>query len=246
MGCPTRSRCISTKTPPVDGKAMKTSIRISVALASLAAFGAVPVASEAASVPPGPKWYRHRGHCGGYTENGYKAFRCSVNRGDHIETDFRFTIGVVPIIMHDSTLNRTTNCTGYVSKRTWAYVDKCKLNDRSEVPPLRGYVSFIKPTGRWSLIDLKAMPTSTQWARLADRLGPIKSRVIFYSSHSDSYVKAAKARGYRAAKFHLWQGVQRSVSTMKSVGTGYYLNNSTSASREAYYARHGIKVLKIN
>ena len=225
---------------------MKHSTRIFTALAALAAFGGAPVAAEAATVPPGPKWYRHRGHCGGHTENGYPAFKCSLRRGDHIETDFRFTSGVVPIIMHDSTLNRTTNCTGYVSSRSWSYVDRCRLNDGSQVPPLKGYVTMMSGTSRWTLVDLKAMPTATQWARIKDRIGPIKSRTIFYSSHSDSYVKAAKARGYRAAKFHLWQGVQHSVATIKSVGTGYYINNSTSASREAYYAKHGVKVLKIN
>lgn len=59
----------------------------------------------------------------GLPENSLAAIaRTIANGGDIIETDFRMTSDGQLVVMHDSTLNRTTNGTGLVSSRTLAYI----------------------------------------------------------------------------------------------------------------------------
>ena len=57
----------------------------------------------------------HRGFCAKFPENTMLAFREAVKLGvDQIETDVRITKDNELVLIHDSTLDRTTNGTGKV------------------------------------------------------------------------------------------------------------------------------------
>jgi glycerophosphoryl diester phosphodiesterase len=47
-----------------------------------------------------------------------------------IEFAVRFTRDGVPVVIHDATLNRTTNCTGYVADHTFAQLQRCDAGVR--------------------------------------------------------------------------------------------------------------------
>ena len=57
----------------------------------------------------------HRGDSANYPENTMAAFRAAIAVGaDMIETDVRLTRDGVPVLIHDRTVDRTTDGTGYV------------------------------------------------------------------------------------------------------------------------------------
>jgi len=73
------------------------------------------------------------GHRGGlqiiYPENSLIGFIEATKYTKFLEMDISFTKDHHPILLHDRTLNRTTNCNGEVSKKTYNEIKKCKLKD---------------------------------------------------------------------------------------------------------------------
>lgn len=70
----------------------------------------------------------HRGGTPSQAENSITAFAQAVPYADAIETDIRFTRDHVPVILHDRTLDRTTNCQGLLSEKSWQQVRACRLH----------------------------------------------------------------------------------------------------------------------
>lgn len=65
----------------------------------------------------------HRGFSSDAPENTYDAFDLAIQHGfNNIETDVQLTADGVPILIHDDTLDRTTNGKGPVSKASIGYV----------------------------------------------------------------------------------------------------------------------------
>ena len=65
--------------------------------------------------------FAHRGYSGKYPENTMLAFREAEKVGaDGIELDVQLTKDGQIVIIHDETLNRTTNGKGYVKDYTLA------------------------------------------------------------------------------------------------------------------------------
>lgn len=62
----------------------------------------------------------HRGYNVGAPENTLPAFRLSKLHGfNYVETDIRFTLDGVPVLIHDATVDRTSDGKGTVSSMTW-------------------------------------------------------------------------------------------------------------------------------
>ena len=65
----------------------------------------------------------HRGAAGHAPENTFAAFDRGIEMGcDGVETDLRATSDGVLVLMHDATVDRTTDGTGPVSELAWAQV----------------------------------------------------------------------------------------------------------------------------
>ena len=65
----------------------------------------------------------HRGASGNYPENTLLSFRKALEIGvDEIELDLHFTRDERVVIMHDSTVDRTTNSTGKIADLTFNLV----------------------------------------------------------------------------------------------------------------------------
>ncbi|MBO5071018.1 MAG: hypothetical protein J6C37_11775 [Roseburia sp.] len=69
----------------------------------------------------------HRGDSYNYYENTMEAFMAAIESGaDMIETDVHLTKDGVPVLIHDHTVDRTTDQKGLVSEMT--YEELCRLN----------------------------------------------------------------------------------------------------------------------
>lgn len=86
------------------------------------------------------KVYGHRGFSGEYPENTMLAFRKAVEVGcDGIEMDVQLTKDLVPVIIHDEKVDRTSNGEGYVYDLTF---DEIKKLDFSYPDKFEGKFGF--------------------------------------------------------------------------------------------------------
>lgn len=133
----------------------------------LALAGSFPAVAQAPCAPPYPAWrvelVGHRGLSPGFPENTLAAFRSSIALGvDVIELDLRGTADGEVVILHDETLDRTTDGTGPVTALTLAeiktldagsYVDPAFNAER--IPTYGEVLELARGTGVKLLLDIK-------------------------------------------------------------------------------------------
>src|SRR5438067_65273 len=99
--------------------ATATAITLGVAAPAVAA-------TTGSSLPPSIVVSAHRGGSAYAPEDTMYAYRNAVRIGaDQMETDSWLTSDGVLVLIHDQTLDRTTNCTGNVTDITFAQLQKC-------------------------------------------------------------------------------------------------------------------------
>jgi glycerophosphoryl diester phosphodiesterase len=109
-----------------------------------------------------------------YAENTLPAFAAAAAQGFVLEFDIKLTKDDVPVVIHDDTLDRTTDCAGFVRDKTAAQVAACRvdyLGRPGETPPLPS--TFIaNPAAR------PIVPTLAQVMALAKSAGATVSPEI--------------------------------------------------------------------
>ncbi|WP_438431380.1 glycerophosphodiester phosphodiesterase [Gorillibacterium sp. sgz500922] len=144
----------------------------------------------------------HRGAAGEAPENTMAAFRLAVEQGaDGIELDIQMSKDGELIVIHDETLDRTTDGTGLVVKQTAAELRrldaaKGRSDFRGErLPLLREVLDFLQPTGLALNVELKngivLYEGMEEKAVALIREYGMESRTIFSSFNHYSLVKLA-------------------------------------------------------
>lgn len=107
----------------------------------------------------------HRGWCAAYPENTMEAFRAAAELGvDQIETDIRVTKDGELVLIHDKTVDRTTNGTGAVCEMTLAELralDAGKIQGKEgyKIPTLIEFLDYMKTLPRMTIdFELKEYP----------------------------------------------------------------------------------------
>ena len=107
----------------------------------------------------------HRGWCAAYPENTMEAFRAAAELGvDQIETDIRVTKDGELVLIHDKTVDRTTNGTGLVNQMTLAQLrelDAGKIQGKEgyKIPTLIEFLDYIKTLPQMTIdFELKEYP----------------------------------------------------------------------------------------
>lgn len=143
----------------------------------------LPAPAQAAPVKkatciPAPVTVSHRGGSEHYTENTRNAFRDTGNMGVNFwETDVRFTSDDVPVIMHDETVDRTTNGSGLVADHTLAMWRNLRTEYGEDVPTLANFLNDASVDRAYSFVELKTTPTNQQWINLGAVLDAAYARV---------------------------------------------------------------------
>jgi glycerophosphoryl diester phosphodiesterase len=154
----------------------RTSRRASGALVVAAAALAPLLTATPAQAAGGPTVIAHRGDMAAAPESTNSAFRKAIAKGaDAIEMDVRFSRTKWPVILHDATLDRTTNCSGAVSRKTLTQISRCDAGRwfsaayRGErVPTLGSALSTVaRSSGRTKvLLHVKEYPTGIKAERI--------------------------------------------------------------------------------
>jgi len=203
----------------------------------------------------------HRaGATGKYGEGTLKSYKFSVaNHADILDGDIHWTkdspndsdkLGTI-LIIHDSTLDRITNCKGKVSSWRWGSIRaKCRT-DHGKQPLLRlkDLIAYGKASGKQVAIGLKNGKISNAQAK--DLWNTIKSSNVQLEAPASRLAalnkvkKLDKADPKHKIKYALvatGSGGWPSVSKVRSVGSYFHAGLSLSSSRMKSYKNAGIKV----
>jgi len=103
----------------------------------------------------------HRGWRSKYPENTIEAFEAALTLDvDQLETDVRITKDGELILIHDDTVNRTTNGSGKVCDHTLAELKALDAGNGAKIPTLIEFMEFVKDHPTITLdIELKEYPT---------------------------------------------------------------------------------------
>ena len=103
----------------------------------------------------------HRGWRAKYPENTMEAFKAAYDLGvDQIETDVRVTKDGELVLIHDASVDRTTNGTGNVEDLTLAEIQALDAGNGAKIPRFIDLMELVKDDPLITLdIELKEYPT---------------------------------------------------------------------------------------
>ena len=152
----------------------------------------------------------HRGDRA-YTENTVAAFRSAIRAGaDAIETDVRTASDHRLVLMHDSTLGRTTVERGRVHKLTGREIHAVRTEDGQRVPYVDAALRFLHNRSRITgVFELKTM-TRKSMIRLRRKIVDFKvmNQVTLSSKHVKDLRRAKRIMPHVRRKRLTWQPVR--------------------------------------
>lgn len=149
------------------------SVATAVAAPALTSPGIAPLADE----KPRPYVLEIGGHRAGVDqapENTLAAVRRAIDLGaDSVELDVRFTADGKPVILHDETLERTTDCSGFVADWKLSALLRCDAGawfnqafSDERVPTLDEVLDVLDTTDLKLYLHVKLVDSITQAATL--------------------------------------------------------------------------------
>ena len=155
---------------------------------------------------PWPLWIAHRGAGKLAPENTLAAFRLGAQHGySAFECDVKLSSDGVPFLLHDATLDRTSDAKGVAGERTWAElsrVDAGSWHSRTyagePLPTLGNIAAFCLANGHALNIEIKPTPgverrTGEVVAREAERLWQGRTLPPLLSSFEPHALEGARA-----------------------------------------------------
>jgi glycerophosphoryl diester phosphodiesterase len=159
--------------------------------AVLVLMSAALVATPIANAAPGacPTEVAHRGFHDPLrpdirTENGMPAFRAATyNAVERVDADLRFTRDEVPVLMHDATVNRTTNGTGAVADMSARQIGALRLDDGSRVPRLDRLLRYVAERRHRLNVEMKGMGDGDTFRKVVAKIynHDVQGRVVVMS-----------------------------------------------------------------
>lgn len=136
----------------------------------------------------------HRGYSANFPENTMISFQGAIDAGAQaIESDLRLSSDGVIFLMHDPTLNRTTNCTGPIANYTSTELASCNANFASKfpnsdfgfvpIPKFEDVLQVVLQTGVSFVLDLK--DSCTAQPCLASYIRPL---LVKYNAFNSVYL----------------------------------------------------------
>lgn len=129
---------------------------------------------EKRPVPPIVRAINHRGYCNEAPENTLSAYRLSKNKGfDIVECDVFSTSDGVPVLLHDASVDRTSNGSGNISEMTLEAVKALDFGSwfsedyaGEKIPTLEEFLLLCRSLSLHAYLDLRIASTATEAAML--------------------------------------------------------------------------------
>lgn len=131
------------------------------------------LSSETFSIRRTPTCFAHRGASGHSPENTLLAFRYAFELGaDAIECDVQLSADSAPVIIHDATVDRTTNGSGLVVELPLERLRELDAGAGEQIPELHEVLALCRERGKLVNLEIKA-DTLEQAERVARVVGEV-------------------------------------------------------------------------
>ena len=136
--------------------------------------------------------YAHRGYSANYPENTLSAFEAALPYVDGIELDVQLSKDGRLVVIHDETVDRTTDGTGWVKDMTLQELRQLKVDGYERIPTLEEVLGLIERSNVTLNIELKtdqyAYPGIERLAWFAVDEFELGDRVVFSSFNRETLV----------------------------------------------------------
>ena len=103
------------------------------------------------------KSINHRGYSSEAPENTIKAFKKSAEKGfKYVECDVRFTSDGVPVLLHDETIDRTSNGSGAIASMTFEQARAFDFGQGEKIPSFVEFIALCKSLGLHAYVEIKS------------------------------------------------------------------------------------------
>lgn len=137
--------------------------------------------------------YAHRGYSAKYPENTLSAFKAALPHVDGIELDVQLTRDGRLVVIHDETVDRTTNGSGFVKDMTLRQLRLLRIDGGERIPTLEEVLALMEPNEITLNIELKTdrfdYDGIEYLAWLAVSEFRLEHRVVFSSFNPDTLVR---------------------------------------------------------
>ncbi len=171
--------------------------------------------AEIMSAPPEvphrtPLIISHRATMGHAPENTLRGLRAGLALGvDGIEIDVQLCADGVPVLLHDNTLDRTTNGSGPLSAMTFTDLRKLDAGEGEQVPSLREALDVVVPRALL-VIEVKVAPDQSANTVVEAILGELHARAaqrVWLWSFDEAVLESLAQRAPRLPIAHLCRGM---------------------------------------
>ncbi len=145
---------------------------------------------------PSPTIFAHRGASAHAPENTLTAFELAREQGaDAIELDVKLSADGIPVVIHDHTVDRTTNGSGTVAELELASLQKLDAGGGQHIPTLAEVFSAV---GRDLYINVELTNYTTSKDALVDKVVDVikrydmQGRILFSSFLAKNLKRAAE------------------------------------------------------
>lgn len=163
----------------------------------------------------------HRGGAFLWPENSLLAFRHALTwSAEQIEFDVHASAEGEPVVIHDATLDRTTDQAGPVVAQGWAELQRARVRGTGgeTLPHLAEVAALIGPTRQRLRMEIKADGAGHPYpclmarcAALLDATG-LRSRTIVMSFEAETVAEAASLGGFEQI---VWLAERRHLAQMQ-------------------------------
>lgn len=180
------------------------------------------------------KSVNHRGYCTKAPENTLSAYKLSAKHGfDYVECDVSFTSDNVPVLLHDSTIDRTSNGTGNINNLTFEEVRKYDFGSWFSsdytgelIPTFEEFIALCRKLSLHPYIEIKSSAAYTQeqinaLINIVQRYGMTDN--VSYISFNYIYLEYVKKADNKARLGYVVGDVTNSV-----ISTAKTLKNTTN------------------
>ena len=206
---------------------------------------------------PYPKIVAHRGGGRLAPENTLGAIRKGASMGfKGVEFDVMLTADAMPVIIHDETVERTTNGQGAVPAMTYADLSLLKIEKNERIPKFEEAARLCRELGIWANVEIKPAKgheraTGLAVAPLARELWRGAALQPLLSSFSIAALEAAQEaapelrRGYLVDKIPPdWRDTMQRLGCVALHCNHKYMSESLAA--EAHGAGYAILLWTVN
>ena len=190
------------------------------------------------------KGVAHRGFSSIAPENTLPAYRLAKELGFYyVETDISFTSDNVPVCLHDSTINRTSNGSGSISSMTYDQVRQYDFGswknacyEGTKIPSFEEFIRFCRNVGLHPYIEIKNNETYSQ-AQIESLIDTVKAfgmkGKVSWISFSLSYLNYVKNYDNEARLGYVTSSVSESIinstNGLKTGNNDVFLDTSSMA-----------------